>query len=84
MMTIVQERSVRLQIVLDSLIRFLLLLFQPLCGKSPTSTTSVRLPPAEHYLAAILRFNILADVRFQDFVGDAELVVAAEHAAICD
>jgi hypothetical protein len=26
----------------------------------------------------------LADVRCQDFVGDAELVAAAEHTAICD
>jgi hypothetical protein len=47
-------------------------------------STIVQERSARHYLAAILRFNILADVRCQDFVGDAELVAAAEHTAICD
>jgi hypothetical protein len=35
--------------------------------------------PGKNHFAAVLPFNALANVRFQDFVGDAELVGAPKQ-----
>jgi hypothetical protein len=57
---VVQERSVRLQMVF------------------PQQRGLASLP-GKHHLAAILPFDVLADVGFQDFIGDAEFVAADEQ-----
>lgn len=78
---VVQERAIRLEIAIDMLVGPLVFLFQfnYLAEKVQPQQGWLTTLPGENHLTAVLPFDVLADVCFQDFVGDAEEVAGAEE-----
>src|ERR1035441_2700539 len=78
---LVQQRTVGLQIVLDALVRPLvfLLQFYHFVEELQPQQRGLSALPRKNYFFALLAFDVLLDVRFENFVGDAELAVASQQ-----
>jgi hypothetical protein len=77
---VVEERAVGLKIVLDALAGLFVFLFQLdyFLKKLQAQQGGLAALPGKDDFAAILSFDVLADVGFQDFVGDTKMAVAAQ------
>jgi len=78
---VIQERSIGLQVVFDSLIGLLVPLLQlnHLAKEVQPEQSRLAPLPGKNNFAAILTLDVLADVGFKDFVGNAEFLRAAEE-----
>ena len=67
---IVKQRAVGLEIVSDTLVRLLVLLFEPddLLEELQSQQSGFAALPRKHDLVAVLSFDVLLDVGFEDIV----------------
>ena len=78
---VVQQRAIGLKIVLDALMGLFVFLLQRdhLLKEFESEQRRLAALPGKDHFAAVLSFDVLPDVRFQDFVGDAEFLLGAEQ-----
>ena len=78
---VVEQSVIGLKIVFDALVGLFVFLFQfdYFLKNLQVQQGGLAALPGKDDFAAILSFDVLADVGFQDFVGDTKMAVAAQE-----
>ena len=78
---LVKQSTIGLEVVFDALIRLLVFLFElnDLFEELQSEKGRLAALPGKHDLCAVLSFNILFDVFFQNLVSDMELAGTSEQ-----